>query len=114
MKSTGTGLCLLGKTWGYDDTGVWVSDDCGGEFPLGPGGRSPVTPPHRRRPPRANLSRPGESSTPADGFLVGRSSAGELSISGYALVRYVNQMPGEQTFTDHLGNTRTVDGRNDI
>ena len=29
-------------------------------------------------------------------------------------MRYVNQMPGEQTFTDHLGNERTVDGRNDI
>ena len=26
----------------------------------------------------------------------------------------MNQMPGEQAFTDHLGNTRTVDGRNDI
>ena len=51
---------------------------------------------------------------PGKGFLVGRGSAGELSISGYALVRYVNQMPGEQTFTDHLGNERTVDGRNDI
>ena len=51
---------------------------------------------------------------PGTGFLVGRSSLGELAISGYALVRYINQMPGEQTFTDHLGNTRTVDGRNDI
>ena len=51
---------------------------------------------------------------PGNGFLLGRSSAGELSISGYALTRYVNQMPGEQTFTDHLGNERTVDGRNDI
>ena len=51
---------------------------------------------------------------PGKGFLIGRTSAGELAISGYALVRYVNQMPGEQTFTDHLGNTRAVDGRNDI
>jgi hypothetical protein len=45
---------------------------------------------------------------------VGRSSAGELAISGYALMRYINQMPGEQTYTDHLGNDHTVDGRNDI
>ena len=35
MRSTGSGACLLGKTWGYDDTGVWVSDNCGGEFELG-------------------------------------------------------------------------------
>ncbi len=51
---------------------------------------------------------------PGDGFLVGRNSKGELAISVYALLRYVNQMPGTQTFTDHLGNTRNVDGRHDI
>jgi hypothetical protein len=51
---------------------------------------------------------------PGQGFLVGRNSLGELAISGYALVRYMNQMPGEDTFVDHLGNERTVDGRNDI
>jgi hypothetical protein len=51
---------------------------------------------------------------PGRGFLVGRSKAGELSISGYALLRYMNQMPGEQTFTDHLGNERPVDARQDI
>src|SRR5262245_40104810 len=26
VKSTGGGPCLLGKTWGYDDTGIWVMD----------------------------------------------------------------------------------------
>jgi hypothetical protein len=51
---------------------------------------------------------------PGDGFLVGRSAKGELNISGYALVRYINQTPGTSTFTDHLGNERPVDGRNDI
>jgi predicted porin len=35
LRSTGTGSCLLGKTWGYDDQGVWVSDGCSGEFALG-------------------------------------------------------------------------------
>jgi hypothetical protein len=24
MRSTGSGACLLVKTWGYDDTGIWV------------------------------------------------------------------------------------------
>lgn len=51
---------------------------------------------------------------PGNGFLVVRTSFGELDISGYALVRYINQMPGQQTFTDHLGNEHQVDGRNDI
>ena len=48
------------------------------------------------------------------GFLVGRSKFGELSIGGYALVRYINQLPANQTFTDHLGNVNTIDPRNDI
>jgi hypothetical protein len=51
---------------------------------------------------------------PGEGFLVGRTSVGELAISGYALVRYVNQMPAGQTFTDHLGNEHPVDARQDI
>ncbi|HET9793826.1 MAG TPA: DUF3011 domain-containing protein, partial [Thermoanaerobaculia bacterium] len=24
--------CLLGKTWGYDDAGIWVTDGCSAEF----------------------------------------------------------------------------------
>jgi hypothetical protein len=35
-RSRGESACLLGKTWGYDATGVWVSDGCEGEF-VGPG-----------------------------------------------------------------------------
>jgi hypothetical protein len=26
QNSTGTGECLLGKTWGYDDAGIWVPE----------------------------------------------------------------------------------------
>ena len=48
------------------------------------------------------------------GFLVGRTPYGSLSISGYSLVRYLNQMPAGQTYTDHLGREREVDPRNDI
>jgi hypothetical protein len=48
------------------------------------------------------------------GFLVGRSKYGELKIGGYALVRYINQLPADQTFTDHLGNVATIDARNDV
>src|SRR5215213_3920645 len=32
VKSTGPTACVLGKNWGYDDTGVWVLDGCSGEF----------------------------------------------------------------------------------
>ena len=34
-RSYGEAPCLLGKTWGYDDKGVWVSDGCSGEFVVG-------------------------------------------------------------------------------
>jgi hypothetical protein len=35
LRSTGDSTCLLGKNWGYDDAGVWVSDGCAGEFAVG-------------------------------------------------------------------------------
>jgi hypothetical protein len=114
LKTTSAAACLLGKTWGYDNAGVWVADGCGGEFQLGQStaAQTPaVTPPVEK--PYVPIETWGEFS-PGQGFLVGRGELGELSISGYALGRYLNQTPGEQQFTDHLGNVRTVDGRNDI
>lgn len=48
------------------------------------------------------------------GFLIGRTPLGELNISAYALVRYLNQMPAGQTYLDHLGRERMVDPRHDI
>jgi len=51
---------------------------------------------------------------PGKGFLVGRTPRGELSLSGYVLLRYLNQMPSSQNFVDHLGNVRPVDTREDF
>jgi hypothetical protein len=51
---------------------------------------------------------------PGDGFLVGRNDAGELSVSAYAMARYMSQHDDDQVFTDHLGNERPVDVRSDI
>jgi hypothetical protein len=121
LQSTGTGACLLGKTWGYDDKGIWVTDGCGGTFVVGPLTATPVATPDvaggqhpvAAKPSHQQIEEWGDF-RPGEGFLIGRGSAGELAISGYAMARYMNQMPGESTFTDHLGNTRTVDGRNDI
>jgi hypothetical protein len=127
MKSTGTSACLLGKTWGYDDAGVWVRDGCAGEFVLGqtaPGSAAAPAPPEpegakapgaapQKKTPSPRIESWGEFE-PGDGFLVGRNSAGELSISGYLLVRWIDQTPPGQSFTDHLGNTHPVDARNDI
>jgi hypothetical protein len=48
------------------------------------------------------------------GVVVHRSSVAELAVGAYALVRYINQLPAEQQFTDHLGNVHDIDTRNDI
>ena len=173
-KSTGPNACLLGKTWGYDDAGVWVQDGCSGEFlvtqtvPSTPV-KSPTvvktqqqadetqkatstaksetesaaetavdtsataskevavttasTDKAAAEPEKIASKKEGPSIpandvwgtyTPGNGFLVGRNDYGELSISGYALVRYINQMPAEGTFVDHLGREQTYDGRNDV
>jgi len=52
--------------------------------------------------------------TPGAGFDVIRTEKGTLNISVYGLFRYVNQMPKDQTFEDHLGRTRTAKMRNDM
>ena len=35
LRSTGEAACLLGRNWGYDAQGVWVSEGCGGQFATG-------------------------------------------------------------------------------
>jgi len=52
--------------------------------------------------------------TPGAGFDIIRTDRGSLNISVYGLFRYLNQLPGEQTFQDHLGRERTVKTRNDL
>jgi len=51
---------------------------------------------------------------PGGGFDILRSERGSLNISVYGLFRYLNQMPGEQTFKDHLGRVRTVKAKHDL
>ena len=52
--------------------------------------------------------------TPARGFDIAKTKRASLNISFYGLFRYMNQMPGSQTFTDHLGRERDVKARNDL
>ncbi len=52
--------------------------------------------------------------TPGRGFDMVRSKFGTLNISMYAIARYLNQMPGQQTWQDHLGRDRDFVGRNDF
>src|SRR6478735_11395536 len=52
--------------------------------------------------------------TPGKGFDIVRTKFGRLNIGIYAMARYLNQLPGHQTFQDHLGRTKEITGRNDI
>jgi len=52
--------------------------------------------------------------TPGAGFDIIRTAKGTLNISFYGVFRYLNQLPGDQTFTDHLGRVRPVKTRNDL
>jgi hypothetical protein len=48
------------------------------------------------------------------GFLIGRTEFGEMTLSGCAVIRYIDQLPATQTFVDHLGNVNVIDPRDDI
>jgi hypothetical protein len=50
----------------------------------------------------------------AKGFQLVKNDFTSLNISIYAMVRYLNQMPGNQTWYDHLGRKQTLVGRNDF
>jgi hypothetical protein len=51
---------------------------------------------------------------PGRGFLVGRGEYGELSLSGYMAVRFLDQMPANQIAFDHLGRPIQVTPRKDF
>ncbi|HSZ62597.1 MAG TPA: DUF3011 domain-containing protein [Terriglobales bacterium] len=40
LHPTGDVVCLLGRNWGYDAQGVWVSEGCSGQFATGSASRS--------------------------------------------------------------------------
>jgi hypothetical protein len=52
--------------------------------------------------------------TPGRGFQIAKNDFASLNISIYGMVRYLNQMPGTQTWEDHLGNEKEFVGRNDF
>jgi hypothetical protein len=48
------------------------------------------------------------------GVVVFRGKLAELALGAYGLVRWIDQLPGDQQFTDHLGRIHDIDTRNDI
>src|SRR5690349_8238143 len=78
MRSTGEGPCLLGKTWGYDQASVWVSDGCSGEFATG-----------RTEAPATKA--PAPRHVPNAGFLLFDGEKGQVYFRLFSYGRYLNQ-----------------------
>ncbi len=52
--------------------------------------------------------------TPGKGFQLVKTNFASLNLSMYGMMRWVNQMPGEAKWYDHLGEENIFEGRNDI
>jgi hypothetical protein len=96
-KSLGPGACELGRTWGYDEKGVWVSEGCSGEFSVG-----------------GKAAEHFGKYTPGGGFRVADTSQGTLNVRVFTYVRYLNQTRLDDTYTDAFGQTKDVQQRQDF
>jgi hypothetical protein len=97
VRSFGPGACELGRTWGHDEVGIWVSEGCSADFSLD----SP-------KPKRFGMY------TPAQGFKVADTEHGDLSIRVFTYVRYINQKELEETYTNAFGRVLPVQQRQDL
>ncbi|HYV20924.1 MAG TPA: DUF3011 domain-containing protein [Verrucomicrobiae bacterium] len=106
LRSSGQASCLLGKTWGYDDDGVWVSDGCTGEFVVGEELSQAVEKvATKQRAPRY---------VPNAGFLLFDGDNGQIYMRLFSYARYLNQESLEPSYTDFFGNEHNVQLREDI
>ena len=105
-RSQGEAPCLLGKTWGYDDQGVWVSDGCSGVFVV------------RREIPGEEKAAPTKQKSPEyvpnAGFLLYEGENGQIYMRLFTYVRYLNQMGLDDSYTDSFGNPHSVQRRQDV
>jgi DUF3011 family protein len=102
MRSIGQAPCLLGRTWGYDQKSIWVSDGCSGEFVTG---RAVELEPKKPGVPRH---------VPNVGFLLFDGDKGQIYFRLFSYGRYLNQRNLNETYVDGFGNTRTVQRRQDV
>jgi hypothetical protein len=106
VKSLGVAACELGRTWGYDEKGVWVSDGCGGEFAVTQADAETQTPTE----PEPTFGR----YTPTGGFKVADTEYGDLNLRVFAYVRYLNQRSTDPAYTNAFGTVSDLQQRNDF
>ena len=78
-KSFGEAPCALGKTWGFDAQGIWVSDGCSADFLAGP------------NTPEASIKKNKAEYIPNAGFLLYEGDKGEIYMRLFSYARYLNQ-----------------------
>jgi hypothetical protein len=112
VRSTGEAPCLLGKTWGYGDRGVWVSDGCSAEFFVGisekkPGAAKPevVTEAEKKK---------FLEHIPNLGFRIYDGDKGQIYMRLFSYVRYLNQKGLDPSYVDFFGNSHPVKQREDV
>jgi hypothetical protein len=103
-RSYGQSACLLGKTWGYDDKGVWVSDGCVADFLVRATTTALPEEPKKKAP----------RYVPNGGFLLFEGDEGQMYARLFTYVRYLNQLDLNETYTDGFGNVKSVTRRQDI
>ena len=97
VKPLGTAACEIGRTWGYDATGVWVSDGCAAEFSV--------------------AAKPAEKFgryTPMVGLTVADTDHGALTIRLFTYLRYLTQAGTDPTYTNAFGKTSEIQRRQDL
>jgi len=101
VSASGSAPCLLGKTWGYDDTGIWVSDGCSAEFVAG------------RTTQQTEKKKPLEH-IPNVGFLLYEGEKGQIYFRLFSYARYLNQRNIDERYTDAFGVEHSLQQRQDI
>ncbi len=102
VTSTGESACLLGRTWGYDQTSIWVSDGCTGEFRTGQGAQGDP----------AKVGAPKH--VPNVGFLIFDGEKAQIYVRLFTYARYLNQRNLDESYVDAFGNSHTVQRRQDV
>jgi hypothetical protein len=102
VKSTGEAACLLGKTWGYDQTSIWVSDGCSAEFATTQTVEAAAT----------KIGAPRH--VPNVGFLLFDGEKGQIYLRLFTYARYLNQRNLDDSYVDAFGVSHTVQRRQDI
>jgi len=109
VRSHGESACLLGKTWGYDDKGVWVSDGCTADFVVG---RALAEAAKERE--EAGATKKSLEYIPNLGFRIYEGEKGQVYVRLFSYARYLNQKGLDPSYTDAFGAVKTVPQREDF